>query len=112
MMFDMGIEGQLSVHQEEQKGKKTVQPRDMMGKCKGAQTRNEQRIVCSLESLEHSVLDGKAGWYKVKAGFQVSNWLPGWTCIGNSMRFCLYKRSVCKREDRCAGLGMLGLRGP
>lgn len=103
MTFDMGLEGQLSVHQEEQKGKKTVQPRNISGKCKGAQSRNKQGIACSLESLEHSVLRGQAGWHKVKVGFQVSNWPLGWTCIGNTMRLCLYERSNSRREDRCAG---------
>lgn len=60
----MGPEGQLSIHQAEQKGRQTVQSRNIMCQCKGAQSKNEQRTECSLESLEHRVLDGKAGWYR------------------------------------------------
>lgn len=60
----MGREGQLSIHQAEQKGRQTVQPRNIRCQCKGAQSRNEQRTVCGLESLEHRVLDGKAGRYR------------------------------------------------
>lgn len=45
----------------------------------------------------------------MKVDFQVSRF--GWTLIGKTMRSCLYKRYNFRREDRCAGLGMLSLRG-
>lgn len=46
------------------KNRKTVQPNNITGKCKGTQNRNGQEIVRCLENLEHRILHGKAGWYK------------------------------------------------
>lgn len=66
MAFDMSLEGWVSTHQEEQKGRKTVQPSNVASKCQETQNRNEQGIVSGLEGLGHWVLAGKkVGGYRL-----------------------------------------------
>lgn len=61
----MGPEGCVSTRQEQKKGRKTVQPSNVISKRKGPQNRNKWGLMSGLESLEHRVRVGKAGWCKL-----------------------------------------------